>query len=115
MTPLQSKPKLPPSGRGARSLSAVAMLIASLFSPQLFAQAPAAPPTVSGASYSAEQLDKLVGPIALYPDDLVSIILPASTNPLQLVQADRFLDKRKNDPKLALDDNWDDAVKSLLN
>jgi len=34
---------------------------------------------------------------------------------LQLVQADRFLEKRKADPKLAVDDNWDDAVKSLLN
>ena len=58
---------------------------------------------------------QLVGPIALYPDDLVAIILPASTNPLQLVQADRFLDKRKADPKLPVDDKWDDAVKSLLN
>ena len=69
----------------------------------------------SAAQQSAEALDNLVGPIALYPDDLVAIILPASTNPLQLVQADRFLDKRKTDPKLAVDDKWDDAVKSLLN
>ena len=61
------------------------------------------------------RLETLVGPIALYPDDLVAIILPASTNPLQLVQADRFLDKRKSDPKLAIDDKWDDAVKSLVN
>ena len=53
--------------------------------------------------------------IALYPDDLVAIILPASTNPMQLVQADRFLDKRKADPKLPVDDKWDDPVKSLLN
>ena len=75
------------------------------------AQAPggAAPPQ------SAEYLAELVGRIALYPDDLVSIILPASTNPLQLVQADRFLDKRKADPKLPVDEKWDDAVKSLLN
>ena len=61
-----------------------------------------------GATDSAEELGKLVGPIALYPDDLVAIILPASTNPLQLVQADRFLDKRKADPKLPVDDKWDD-------
>ena len=32
-----------------------------------------------------------------------------------MVQADRFLDKRKADPKLPVDDKWDDAVKSLLN
>jgi Protein of unknown function (DUF3300) len=69
------------------------------------AQAPAA----------AEEFDSLVGPIALYPDDLIAIILPAATNPLQLVQADRFLDKRKADPKLPIDDKWDDAVKSLVN
>ena len=64
---------------------------------------------------SAEDLDNLVGRIALYPDDLVAIILPASTNPLQLVQADRFLDKRKADPKLPIDEKWDDSVKALVN
>jgi hypothetical protein len=70
---------------------------------------------VQAAALSAAELDKLTGPIALYPDDLVALILPASTNPLQLVQADRYLEKRKADPKLPLDDKWDDAVKSLLN
>ena len=30
-------------------------------------------------AYSPEQLDQLVGPIALYPDPLVALILPAST------------------------------------
>ncbi len=64
---------------------------------------------------SAEELSKLVGPIALYPDDLVAIILPASTSPLQIVQADRYLEKRKSDPKLPVDAKWDDPVKSLLN
>jgi hypothetical protein len=78
------------------------------------AQAPAAA-TGAANPAAAEDLVNLVGPIALYPDDLVAIILPASTNPLQIVQADRFLDKRKTDPKAPLDDRWDDAVKSLLN
>ena len=40
---------------------------------------------------------------------------PASTNPLQIVQADRFLDKRKSDPKLPIDEKWDDSVKALVN
>jgi hypothetical protein len=79
---------------------------------QAQAQAPA---TGATAAQSVDDLGNLVGPIALYPDDLVAIILPASTNPLQIVQADRFLDKRKTDPKAPLDDRWDDAVKSLLN
>ena len=71
------------------------------------AQAPPAP--------AANPMDDLVGRIALYPDDLVAVILPASTSPLQIVQADRYLEKRKTEPKLPLDDKWDDAVKTLLN
>ena len=56
---------------------------------------------------SPQELEKLVGPIALYPDDLVGIVLPASTNALQLVSAARFLEKHKKDPKLQPDKNWD--------
>jgi hypothetical protein len=82
--------------------------------PLTAAQAPAASGNAAQAPSPAE-LEKLVGPIALYPDDLVAIILPASTNPLQLVQADRFLEKRKTDPKLPVDDRWDESVKSLVN
>ncbi len=92
----------------SRWLTFIAMGLAIVFAAHAVAQAPAAQ---EGAAppMSAEELGKLVGPIALYPDDLVAIILPASTNPLQLVQADRFLDKRKADPKLPVDDKWDDS------
>jgi Protein of unknown function (DUF3300) len=86
-------------------LSGLLLVLAAMHA---LAQAPAAPSADSA-------MDELVGRIALYPDDLVAIILPASTSPLQIVQADRFLDKRKADPKLPLDDKWDDAVKTLLN
>src|SRR6185295_19107115 len=95
-------------------LGALATCVALIAAPLSAAQAPAASGNAAEAP-SPEQLEKLVGPIALYPDDLVAIILPASTNPLQLVQADRFLEKRKTDSKLAIDDNWDDSVKSLVN
>ena len=94
-----------------RWLAGLAFVVTAL---QAGAQAPAAP-GAAAPTPSAEELGKLVGPIALYPDDLVAIILPAATNPLQLVQADRYLDKRKADPKLPVDEKWDDAVKSLLN
>ena len=90
-------------------------LIVASFTAASYAQAPAASGDAPPPAATPEQLEKLVGPIALYPDDLVAIILPASTSPLQLVQADRFLDKRKADPKLPVDDKMDDAVKSLLN
>mgnify|MGYP000007234858 CR=1 FL=1 len=73
------------------------------------------PKAEAALQISDAELDSLVGRIALYPDDLVAIILPAATNPLQLVQADRFLQKRKANPELAVDEGWDDAVKSLLN
>jgi hypothetical protein len=93
----------------SRWLELLAGTVLLVFALNAVAQAPAAPPQ------AGEDLTALVGRIALYPDDLVAIILPASTNPLQLVQADRFLDKRKADPKLPVDEKWDDAVKSLLN
>ena len=78
------------------------------------------PPTARrpGAAPAPAQSDDpaaLVARIALYPDDLVAIILPASTNPLQIVQAERFLAKRKTDPKAPIDEKWDDSVKSLVN
>ena len=64
---------------------------------------------------SAEELRELVGPIALYPDDLVAIVLPASTYPLQVVQAARLLEDRKRDSSLKANDDWDDSVVALLN
>jgi len=92
----------------------VAASLAIAFAAQAIAQAPAA---AGGAvpTLSAAHLEQLVGPIALYPDDLVAIVLPAATNPVQLVLAERFLEKRKADPKLPVDERWDDAIKSLLN
>jgi hypothetical protein len=64
---------------------------------------------------TAEELHEIVGPIALYPDDLVAIVLPASTYPLQVVQAARFLDRRANDSSLKPDEAWDDSIVALLN
>ena len=98
----------------ARWLARMVALAAALFVANAPAQAPAAPGNAP-PPMAEDALEWLVGRIALYPDDLVAIILPASTNPLQLVQADRFLEKRKSDPKLPVDEKWDDAVKSLLN
>jgi hypothetical protein len=92
----------------------LAACVALVVSPLAPAQAPAASGNAAEAPSPAE-LENLVSRIALYPDDLVALILPASTNPLQVVQADRFLQKRKTDPKLPIDESWDDSVKSLVN
>jgi hypothetical protein len=82
------------------------------------------PPASQPASAPAQQLlttgqlDALVAPIALYPDALLSEILMASTYPLEVVAADRWVDANKSLQadalKAALDQqNWDDSVKSL--
>ncbi|MDH3766922.1 MAG: DUF3300 domain-containing protein [Gammaproteobacteria bacterium] len=60
-------------------------------------------------------LAELVGPIALYPDDLLAIVLPASTFPIQIVQAARFLDDYEQDSSLKPVEDWDDSVTALLN
>ena len=63
----------------------------------------------------ASALQELVGPVALYPDDLLAIVLPAATYPLQVVQASRFLEKLKTDPSLKPDEDWDDSIVALVN
>jgi hypothetical protein len=62
-----------------------------------------------------QELEELVGPIALYPDKLLAIVLPASTYPLEIVQAARFLDQLEDDSSLKPDESWDDSVTALLN
>lgn len=65
--------------------------------------------------YSAAELEDLVAPVALYPDDVLGIILPASTFPLDIVRAARFLDEREADATLEPDPAWDDSIVALLN
>src|SRR6516165_9684411 len=65
-----------------------------------------------------EELDQLVAPIALYPDPLLAEVLMASAYPLDIVQAERWLQSRKNlkgdQLKAALaKEDWDDSIKSL--
>jgi uncharacterized membrane protein YgcG len=65
------------------------------------------------------QLDQLVAPIALYPDPLLAQVLMASTYPLEVVQADRWVKAKKSlkgdKLKAALDkQDWDASVKELV-
>ena len=65
-----------------------------------------------------DELEKLLAPIALYPDPLLAQMLPASAYPVQIVQAQRWLDKNKalvakNDYSGIDNQNWDPAVKAL--
>lgn len=69
----------------------------------------------SQSGLSPQEIEKLVGPIALYPDELVGIVLPASTNLVQVIEAARFLEKRKKDSSLQPSKKWDPSVLGLLN
>src|SRR3569833_1275607 len=65
-----------------------------------------------------EQLEALVAPIALYPDELLANVLAASTYPLEVVQADRWVKERKTLKGDALKTEvekqpWDDSIKAL--
>ena len=89
------------------------------------APAPAATPALAEAeqppensAFTREELEKLLAPIALYPDPLLAQMLPASAYPVQIVQAQRWLDKNKalvakNDYSGIDNQNWDPAVKAL--
>ncbi len=83
------------------------------------APAPAATPALAEAeqppensAFTREELEKLLAPIALYPDPLLAQMLPASAYPVQIVQAQRWLDKNKalvakNDYSGIDNQNWD--------
>jgi hypothetical protein len=67
------------------------------------------------------QLDQIVAPIALYPDQLLGQILMASTYPLQVVEAVRWValpanQALKGDALTAAlnGQNWDPSVKALV-
>jgi hypothetical protein len=84
--------------------------------PQLRAQNAPLDPAVAPADaprLSQEELQQLVGPIALYPDPLVALILPASTFPSDIVLAARFVEAGE-DPALADQKPWDSSVRSLV-
>jgi hypothetical protein len=65
-----------------------------------------------GGAYSPEQLDQLVAPIALYPDPLVALVLPAATVPSDLSQAAQYLAGGGN-PAGIDSQPWNPAVKGL--
>ncbi len=70
------------------------------------------------APLSADELEQLVAPIALYPDALLAQVLAGSTYPDQIVEAARWQSANSglsgNDLAAAVDSqNWDPSVKAL--
>jgi hypothetical protein len=76
--------------------------------------------TEESKTFKQEELDQMLAPVALYPDDLLTQIMMASTYPLEIVQAARWTAKNKNLKGDALTqalekEDWDPSVKSLVN
>ena len=74
--------------------------------------------SVQGAPLSAEELQQLVAPIALYPDALVAQVLGAATFPDQAASANDWIQQNKNLTGTALTQAvdaqpWDPSVKAL--
>jgi hypothetical protein len=105
-----------------------------LLGPALFAQATPPPvttpqPTTPAATAqqatgtaaptsvrrTAQELEQLLAPIALYPDALIALILPAATVPTDIVLAARHVTENPGDRSQIEHRAWDESVKSLTN
>ncbi len=112
-------------------LTTMTAVVALMFFTPIAGHAQAVPPAPPGTVapsavdmksdiYTQQKLDQMLAPIALYPDQLVSQILMASTFPLQIVEAARWLADPHNaalkgDALVAALEpmNWDPSVKSI--
>jgi hypothetical protein len=98
----------------ARGLAWMMILVLAL-PPEVIAQQ-----AEQAAVLKPEELEQVVAPIALHPDDLIAQILMASTYPLEVVQAERWAKQNaslKGDAltKALEAQDWDPSVKSLVN
>jgi Protein of unknown function (DUF3300) len=78
----------------------------------------AAAPSPTAKTFTQQDLDQLLAPIALYPDALLAQVLMASTYPLEVVAAERWVKANATLKDKALEDalqkqTWDPSVKSL--
>ena len=91
--------------------------------PPVFASSPppaqASPGVPLNVQQSPQELNQLVAPIALYPDELVAQVLAAATFPTEVVEAERWMQAHpelEGDAlaKAADTQPWDSSVKSLV-
>src|SRR4029079_9172925 len=120
--------------RSLASRVVAAMTVALLALPAPVMGQPPPPPPPSGSTapppagaqpadaettFSKEELEQLVAPIALYPDSLFAQVLMAATYPLDIGMADRWVKANPGIKDKALEDalqkqQWDPAVKSIV-
>ncbi len=105
-------------------LAACCLVLQAAIPAPLHAQAqpqPVATAADAANAFNTEQLDALLAPIALYPDPLLTQVLMASTFPLQIVTASRWMEDPAHKgltgdalTKALETENWDPSVKSLV-
>jgi hypothetical protein len=86
--------------------------------PAASATAASAAPKASGKTFSQQELDEFLAPVALYPDALLAQVLMASTYPLEVVEAARWqkanASLKDKELEAALEkQSWDPSVKAL--
>jgi hypothetical protein len=102
----------------ALSMSLCAILLVQGVAAQTSPQSSTAPAAPAVAPLTADQLNALVAPIALYPDALVAQVLAAASYPDQVAFADDWLAQNQNLQGTALtqqvdQQSWDPSVKAL--
>jgi uncharacterized membrane protein YgcG len=105
-------------------LRAIALICSTAILPGdmfLYGQAPPQGQAVPNQQQlmSPQQLDSMVAPIALYPDPLLAQVLAASTYPLEIVTAERWVKQNSNLQGQALvaaagKQDWDPSVQALV-
>src|SRR5688500_13532871 len=97
----------------------VKLFLSALFAVSLtissFAQIEAQPSAAEDAAtrlLTEAELDVLLGPIALYPDPLLAVLLPAATHPTEIVLAVRYLNSGGELQQIEAQP-WDENVKAL--
>lgn len=102
----------PPSRRHRQVARWMSCLLWVAIIPLLPAQTPPPAPAMAQVKLTPQELSQLLSPIALYPDALIALILPASTVPSDVVMGARYL-AGSGDLSQVDVQPWDDSVKSL--
>jgi hypothetical protein len=94
------------------------IIIMLMFPPGIMAQD--SDQTAQPSKFTREELTQMLAPIALYPDSLLADILMASTYPIEVVEAERWLKKNEKLKGDELDSalqekTWDSSIKSICN
>jgi hypothetical protein len=111
--------------RSRTLVMAVCAISLATSAPAQVTPAPAMQPPAGAAAaspatktFTQQELDQVLAPIALYPDALLAQVLMASTYPLEVVAAERWVKANATLKDKALEDalqkqTWDPSVKSL--